>query len=57
MGASPHPMADEGQGPDNPNKLPCEITGYPHLSPCRGRLVGRMLLRPTLTVKKQKPET
>ena len=45
------------QGPDAPNKLPCEITGHPHSSPCRGRLMGRMQYAPTLTVKKQKPET
>ena len=56
MGASPHPVADEGQGPDDPNKSPCEITGYPHSSPFRGCLMGRMLLRPTLTDKKREPE-
>ena len=46
VGASPHPVADEGQGPDAPNKSPCEITGHPHSSPCRGHLMRRMLLRP-----------
>ena len=57
VGASPHPLADEEQGPGDPNKSPCEITGHTPPSPFRGRLMGRMLLRPTLTVKKQKPET
>ena len=56
VGASPHPVADEGQGPDDPNKCLIDTTGYGCSSPCRGRLMGRMLLRPTLTVKKQKPE-
>lgn len=46
---TPHKRAR--QGPDDPNKCPCEITGHPHSSPCRGRLMGCMLLRPTLTVK------
>ena len=57
MGASPHPMADEGQDPDDPNKCPIDTTGYGCLSPCRGCLIGRMQYAPTLTVKKQKPET
>ena len=52
---TPHKWAQ--QGPDAPNKCPIDITQKPHSSPCRGRLMGRMLLRPTLTVKKQKPET
>ena len=56
MGASPHPVADEGQGPDNPNKLPNNTTQKPHSSPCRGRPMGRMPYAPTLTDKKQEPE-
>ena len=56
VGASPHPVAGEGQGPDDPNKSPCEITGYPHSSPFRERLMGRIQYAPTLTDKKQEPE-
>ena len=56
VGASPHPVADEGQGPDGPNKSPCEIIGHPHSSPCRGRLMGRMQYAPTLTDKKRELE-
>ena len=56
MGASPHPMADEGQGPDDPNKIPCEITGYPPSSPCRERLIGRMQYAPTHSDENNRPE-
>ena len=55
MGASPHPMADEGQGPDDPNKCPIETTGYGRSSPFRGRLVGRMQYAPTLTDENNRP--
>ena len=33
VGASPHPMADEGQGPDDPNKCPIDTTQKPHSFP------------------------
>ena len=57
VGASPHPVADERQGPDTPNKSPIDTTQKPHLPPFQGHLIGRMQYAPTLTVKKQKPET
>ena len=55
VGASPHPLADERQGPIAPNKLPCDTTGYPHSSPCRGRLVGRMQYAPTPSDENNRP--
>ena len=51
------PTNGHGRARTPPNKSPCEITGHPHSFPCRGRLIGRMQYAPTLTVKKQKPET
>ena len=56
VGASPHLVVDEGQGPDGPNQSPIDTTQKPHSSPFRGRLVGRMQYAPTLTDKKWKPE-
>jgi len=56
VGASPHPMADEGQGPNGPNKSPCDTTQKPPSSPCRERLVGRMQYAPTLTDENNRPE-
>ena len=56
VGAQQHTPHNQARlAPDAPNKLPCEITGHPHSSPCRGHLIGRMQYAPTLTVKKQKP--
>ena len=55
VGASPHPMADEGQGPNGPNKSPCDTTQKPPSSPCRERLMGRMLLRPTHSDENNRP--
>ena len=56
VGASPPPMADEGQGPNGPNKSPCDTTQKPPSSPCRERLVGRMQYAPTLTDENNRPE-
>ena len=56
VGANPHPMADEGQGPNGPNKSPCDTTQKPPSSPCRERLVGRMQYAPTLTDENNRPE-
>ena len=53
VGASPHPVADEEQDPIDPNKSPNDTTGYPHSSPFRGRLMGRMQYAPTLTAKNE----
>ena len=41
---TPHKRAR--QGPDGPNQSPNDTTQKPHSSPCRGRPMGRMLLRP-----------
>ena len=56
MGASPHPVADEEQGPIAPNQSPNDTTKKPHSFPCRGRLVGRMQYAPTLTDENNRPE-
>ncbi len=47
MGASPHPVADEGQDPIAPNQSPIDTTQKPHSSPFRERLMGRMQYAPT----------
>ena len=52
VGASPHPVADEGQDPIAPNQSPIDTTQKPHSSPFRERLMGRMQYAPTLTDKK-----
>ena len=41
VGASPHPMADEQQGPGDPNQSPIDTTQKLYSPPCRGRLMGR----------------
>ena len=56
VGASPHPLADEGQGPNAPNQSPIDTTQKPHSSPCRRCLMGRMLLRPTHSYENNRPE-
>ena len=55
VGASPHPMADEGQDPNDLNKSPIDATQKPHSSPFRGRPMGRMLLRPTHSDENNRP--
>ena len=56
MGASPHPLADERQGPDAPNKSPCDTTQKPHSSPFWGRMMGRMQYAPTHSDENNRPE-
>ena len=56
VGAQQHtPPNRAWQGPDAPNKSPCEITGHPHSSPCRGRLIGRMQYAPTHLDENNRP--
>ena len=55
MGASPHPLADEEQGPGDPNKCPIDTIQKPHSSPFRKRLIGRMQYAPTHSDENNRP--
>ena len=46
MGASPHPMSDEGQGPDDPKQITLRNNRAPAFVPLTGTSNGVYAIRP-----------